>query len=308
VNALRVVRPGLLTTVQDAGRRGAARWGVPRSGFADPFSAAVANRLAGNLPEAALLEAALGGIEFEALRALAVGVAGATADVAVDGVRADRSRTIALRAGQRVAVGPAREGLRVYVAVSGGIAVPPLLGSRSALLSPAFEGVLGRKLAARDELAAGDVPIPEPRASAAAAALPFAAGEVRAIAGPQRGLFGEAAARAFFGSPFRVSSRSDRRGLRLEGEPVPPSEGEIPPEGVVVGSVQVPAGGEPIVLMPDGPVTGGYPKIAVVVAADLPVLGQLRPGDTVRFREVSREEALAAWDARQAELDVACRE
>ena len=300
MNAFRVVRPGFFTTVQDAGRRGATRWGVPASGFADPFSAAAANWLAGNPAGAALLEAALGSIELEAQRAVGVGVAGASAEVSVNGVAADRTRTIALRAGDRLVVGPTREGLRVYVAVSGGVGVPPVLGSRSTLASSAFDGLAARKLAAGDLLPGGDAAAPPGRVLPVAGALSFATGEVRAMPGPQRDLFPESSRRRFFGQPFRVSPRSDRRGLRLEGEAVAPTEGEIPPEGVVVGSVQVPAGGGPIVLMPDGPVTGGYPKIAVVVAADLRVLGQLRPGDMVSFREISRDEAVAAFAGQRA--------
>src|SRR5262249_55137979 len=123
--------------------------------------------------------------------------------------------------------------------------------------------------------------------------------EARVVAGPQSERFGEEARRAFFEGAFRVSPRSDRRGIRLEGNPVAPEPGEIEPEGVVGGSVEAPSGGEPIVLMPDGPVTGGYPKIATVVRADLPVLGQWRPGQSVRFREVSREEAIAAGRERE---------
>lgn len=298
MSGLRVLRPGLFATVQDEGRRGAGRWGVPASGFADPFSAAAANWLAGNPPGAALVEATLGAIELEAARPLAVGIAGAPAEVAVNGLSADRARTLVLREGDRLAVGPATAGLRVYVAVSGGIAVAPVLGSRSALVPSAFGGLAGRKLAAGDDLPAAGAAIPEIR-SLPFAGLPFDTGVLRAVAGPQRDLFAESARRRFFGDAFRVSPRSDRRGLRLEGEGAAPSDGDILPEGIVVGSVQVPSGGEPIVLMPDGPVTGGYPKIAVVVAADLRVLGQLRPGDMVRFREISRAEAVAAYAARE---------
>ncbi|HET9793966.1 MAG TPA: biotin-dependent carboxyltransferase family protein [Thermoanaerobaculia bacterium] len=293
MRGVRVVRPGFFTTVQDAGRRGASRWGVPASGFADPFSAAAANALAGNAADSALLEAALGSVELESVGTVAIGVAGAAAVVAVNGAVADRDRTLVLRSGDRLSIGPATAGLRVYVAVGGGIAVPPVLGSRSALAPSALGGFAGRKLAAGDELPAGDAPAAEVR-SVASGALPFDTGVVRALAGPQWDSFPEDARRRFFGAPFRVSPRSDRRGVRLEGDGVAPATGEIDPEGVVVGAVQVPAGGGPIVLMPDGPVTGGYPKIAVAVRADLRVLGQLRPGDMVRFREVSRTEALSA--------------
>jgi biotin-dependent carboxylase-like uncharacterized protein len=305
VRGVRIVRPGFFATVQDAGRRGTSRWGVPASGFADPFSAAAANALAGNRPGAALLEAALGSLELEAMGTLAVGVAGAAAEVAVNGAAADRRRTLVLRAGDRLSVGPATTGLRVYVAVGGGVAVPPVLGSRSALVPSALGGLAGRPLAAGDELPAGEAPPPEVRSLEAAGGLSFETGALRAVAGPQWEAFPEEARRRFFGAPFCVSPRSDRRGLRLEGDAAAPSSGDIDPEGVVVGSVQIPAGGQPIVLMPDGPVTGGYPKIAVVIRADLRVLGQLRPGDMVRFHEVTRAEALSADVAGRLPEDVA---
>ncbi|HET7453398.1 MAG TPA: biotin-dependent carboxyltransferase family protein [Thermoanaerobaculia bacterium] len=299
---MRIVRTGLLATVQDEGRRGAGRWGVPTSGFADAFCAAAANWLAGNAPGAALIEATLGPLELEATEATAAGVAGATAAASVNGGPVDRAATIFLRPGDRLAIGAATAGLRFYVAVHGGVAVPTVLGSRSALLPSALPGFAGRKLAPDDDLPIGESAPVAPRRLAIGGLLPFPTAEVRAIAGPQWDAFPAESRRRFFGEPFRVSPRSDRRGVRLEGGAVPPSSGEIAPEGVVVGSVQVPSGGEPIVLMPDGPVTGGYPKIAVVVRADLPVLGQLRPGEMVRFREVSRAEAAAAFAARRAAL------
>jgi len=294
VKGVRILRPGFFTTIQDGGRPGASRWGVPASGFADSFSAGRTNALAGNDADSALLEAALGALEIEARESLAFGVAGAAAEVRVNGAPADRRRPLVLGAGDRLGVGPATAGLRVYVAVAGGIDVPRVLGSRSALVPSALGGFAGRKLSAGDELPSG------PPAASPAPALEtpdepaFGSGTLRALPGPQWELFPPEARRRFFGEAFRVSSRSDRRGVRLEGAGISPSAGEIDPEGVVVGSVQVPAGGEPIVLMPDGPVTGGYPKIAVVIRADLPLLGQLRPGEMLRFREVSRTEALSA--------------
>ena len=302
MSGVRVVRTGLLATVQDEGRRGAGRWGVPASGFADFFSAAAANWLAGNPPGAALVEATVGPIEIEAAGAAAAGVAGATAPAAVNGAPVDRTRTILLAAGDRLSVGPVTAGLRFYVALRGGVAVAPALGSRSALVPSALPGLAGRKLAPGDGLALGDAAPAAPRVFPLAADLPFSTAEVRALRGPQWDGFSREAQRRFFGEPFRVSPRSDRRGLRLEGAAASPSDADIAPEGVVVGSVQVPAGGEPIVLMPDGPVTGGYPKIAVVVRADLPVLGQWRPGEMVRFREVSRADAVAALAERRAAL------
>jgi antagonist of KipI len=301
VTGLKTIRPGLFTTVQDLGRWGVSRWGIPVSGAADSFSARTANQLAGNEETAALLEITLGSAEFESIGGVAVGIAGASAVVTIGGVAAERRRTLFLRDGERIAIGPAEAGFRVYLAISGGIDVPRVLGSRSTLSASGFGGFRGRKLAPGDTLASIDTSPPESREMPAKVSLaPFSSGELRVLPGPQSGRFPEDSRRRFFQNSFRISSRSDRRGLRLEGEGAPASPGEIAPEGVVVGAVQVPPGGDPIVLMPDGPVTGGYPKIAVAIRADRRVLGQWRPGQVVRFRQVTREEAVAAWKEQEA--------
>ena len=310
MSALEVVRPGLFTTVQDPGRVGASRWGVPVSGAADPLSARAANWLAGNGEGAAVLEVTLGGAEFDALGDCRVGVAGARADVSINGSAVSPRRSHALRAGDRIAVGTAVEGLRVYVAVAGGIDVPAVLGSRATLVGSRLGGFDGRRLAAGDRLPVANASPGGDRALPDAMTSRVLRGEARVVAGPQLERFSAASREAFFGGAFRISTRSDRRGLRLEGPKIAPSEGDIEPEGVVVGAIQVPGGGEPIVLMPDGPVTGGYPKIATVIRADLPVLGQWRPGQEVRFREVTREEAIAVWREEEdawRELDAGAR-
>lgn len=294
LKGIETIRPGLFTTVQDRGRIGHSRWGVPPSGAADAASARAANWLAGNDENAALLEVTLGAAEFSVGDDCRMGIAGAPATVTVNGAEVSRTATLVLRAGDRVAIGPAREGLRVYAAVGGGIDVVPVLGSRATLSACETGGFRGRRLAAGDVLPVGPATAGTRMLSGDADALVLR-DEARVVPGPQFDLFSESARETFFGGRFRVSPRSDRRGLRLEGAAVAPIRGDIDPEGVVVGAIQVPAGGEPIVLMPDGPVTGGYPKIATVIRADLPVLGQWRPGQTVRFREVTREDAIAAW-------------
>jgi biotin-dependent carboxylase-like uncharacterized protein len=299
LSGIETIRPGLFTTVQDRGRTGYSRWGVPPSGAADPASARAANWLAGNDESAALLEVTLGSAEFSVGAACRMGIAGATAAVTVNGGEVARTATLVLRAGDRVAIGPAREGLRVYVAVGGGIDVAPVLGSRATLSACAMGGFRGRRLAAGDVLPSGEAAAVETRALSGDGDPLVLRDEARVVGGPQFDLFPASAREAFFGGRFRVSPRSDRRGLRLEGAAVAPIRGDIDPEGVLVGAIQVPAGGEPIVLMPDGPVTGGYPKIATVIRADLPVLGQWRPGQAVGFREVTREDAIAAWKERE---------
>ena len=285
--------------MQDHGRPGHSRWGVPPSGAADPASARAANWLAGNDESAALLEVTLGSAEFSVGAACRMGIAGARAAVTVNGAPVARATTLVLQAGDRVGIGPTSEGLRVYVAVGGGIDVAPVLGSRATLSASGMGGFRGRRLAAGDVLSSGVAATAESRSLSGDGDALVLRDEARVLPGPQLELFSESAREAFFGGRFRVSPRSDRRGLRLEGAAVAPIRGDIDPEGVVVGAIQVPAGGEPIVLMPDGPVTGGYPKIATVIRADLPVLGQWRPGQAVAFREVTREDAIAAWRERE---------
>ena len=304
MNGFETIRAGLFTTVQDRGRTGYSRWGVPVSGAADPASARAANWLAGNDDRAALLEVTLWSAEFVARAACRLGVAGARAAVSVNGTEVGRGASLDLRPGDRVAIGPAREGLRVYLAVGGGIDVAPVMGSRATLSACRLGGFEGRRLAAGDVLPFGKAVPAESRG------LPddedVLRDEARVVAGPQLDLFPAAAREAFFGGGFRVSPASDRRGLRLEGNLTAPIRGDIDPEGVMVGAVQVPSGGEPIVLMPDGPVTGGYPKIATVIRADLPVLGQWRPGQAVRFREVTRDAAIAAWREKEDAWRIRC--
>ncbi len=297
MKAFRVIRPGLLTTVQDLGRFGLAGLGVPPAGAADPRSAILANRLAGNPDGGAVLEMTATGAQLEALTDLRFAFAGADMPAARNGEALARGRAHEARAGDRLEFGSARRGLRTYLAVAGGFDVEPVLGSLSTHLAAGMGGFRGRRIEGGDVLETGAAagPAGSPRAEAEEVPIPDPPFLLRALAGPQADLFPEPAIRRFAEATFRVSSRSNRMGLRLEGEKIPPArEEEILPEGVAVGCVQVPAGGDPIVLMPEGPVTGGYPKIACVVSADLPLLGQIRPGDPVRFAFVTEAEALAA--------------
>ena len=297
MKALRALRPGLLTTVQDLGRPGLGSIGVPPSGAADPRSAARANRLAGNAAGAAVLEMTASGAHFEALSEIRIAFAGAAMPALRNGEALPAGRSHALRPGDRLEFGVAAGGFRTYLAAAGGFDVAPVLGSRSTLLAAGIGGLEGRRLEAGDllDVLPGGQAVPDRREEGVEPPLPESPILVRALRGPQADLFSEESLAKFERARFRVSAQSDRMGLRLEGEKLAPAgETEIASEGVVVGSVQVPAGGDPIVLMPDGPVTGGYPKIACVASVDLPLLGQARPGDELRFAFVAEAEALAA--------------
>jgi biotin-dependent carboxylase-like uncharacterized protein len=302
-HAIEIVEPGAANTVQDRGRRGFRRFGVPVSGAADPLLLAAANRLLGNPDDDAAIEMPLAGPRLRATEgpvrvALMAASAGA---LAARVIHADAStaplpvaQTATLRRGDALAVGPVREGV-AYLAVSGGCRVPPQLGSRSTYARARLGGVAGRALAAGDLIECGEPsgnPSLERRASA-----PFvhADGPLRVLPGPQDDAFEPAALAALLAEPWVVGRDSDRMGLRLQGPRLAHRHGaDIVSDGVVPGAIQVPGDGQPIVLLADAQTVGGYTKIATVIRADLPRLAHLRPGTTLRFTAVSRAQALAA--------------
>lgn len=284
--ALAVVRAGALTTVQDLGRPGYAHLGVPRSGALDVPAAALVNRLVGNPPEAAVLETTLNGCSLRPRCPVTVAIGGAPCPVTVDGRPVAWGAPVHVPAGALLDIGTALSGVRGYVAVSGGVAVEPVLGSRSTdLLSglgppPLTDGAvlpLGHVVGAHARV---DV-VPQP--------APPAELVLRVIVGPRDDWFTPAALRTFTTSAYRVSSASNRIGLRTEGPSLQRAfSGELPSEGMVLGAVQVPPDGRPVVFLADHPTTGGYPVIAVVRSADLPAAAQATPGTPVRFVPVRR--------------------
>jgi len=279
---LRVVAPGAATIVQGGPRYGAASLGVPAGGAMDLPALAEANALVGNALAAAGLEIAVAGPELEVLAPLRAAVAGEI-DCAPAGPW-PRS----LRAGDRVKLGLVRDGLRAYLSVDGGIAQAPAGAMTGALRK-------GDTIARAAFVAAGG----RARMPARRDVLGTGRAEVRAVPGPHLAYFSAAGIETFFSSEYTVSARSDRRGVRLEGPRVGHVRAaDLPPEGVAPGSVQVPGDGFPIVLGPDGPVTGGYPRVATVIGADLPLLAQARPGQKIRFARATLADALAAWRTR----------
>ncbi|MFE3929635.1 biotin-dependent carboxyltransferase family protein [Streptomyces albogriseolus] len=279
--ALSVVRAGALTTVQDRGRPGHAHLGVPRSGALDGPAAALANRLVGNGPDAAVLETTLDGCSLRPRSTVTVAVTGAPCRVTVDGRPAAWGAPVRVRAGAVLDVGPAVLGVRAYVGVSGGVAVEPVLGSRSTdLLSglgpaPLTDGAV-LPLGARTRLHA--------RVDVAPQAAPPAELVLRVTLGPRDDWFTAEAVRRFVTGTFFVSPASNRIGLRTTGPVLERArEEELPSEGMVLGAVQVPPAGTPVIFLADHPTTGGYPVIGVVHAADVPSAAQARPGTPVRF-------------------------
>ncbi|WP_327307817.1 biotin-dependent carboxyltransferase family protein [Streptomyces sp. NBC_01298] len=292
MRGLEVVRAGALTTVQDLGRPGYAHLGVPRSGALDRGARGLANRLLGNPPGAAVLETTLDGVGLRAVGgAVTVAVTGAPCAVRVCGRPAAWGAPVLLRAGEELEVGRAESGVRGYVAVRGGFAVEPVLGSRSTDL---LSGLGPPVLAAGALLPVGAPgPDPDPVAGVDGLAAPGPPSELvlPLRLGPRADWFtAESVTGRLLRATYRVSAASNRIGLRMEGPGLVRAGGgvhsgrrELPSEGMVLGAVQVPPDGQPVVFLADHPVTGGYPVVGVVVGSALDAAAQVGPGGAVRF-------------------------
>lgn len=298
---LTIIEPGMLTTVQDLGRPGRTSIGVPHSGAADPLALRAGNRLLGNDEHAAALECTLIGPTVTFDRDTGVAITGAAPAAGTP-----RAWTrITVRAGDPFRIGPLAGGARAYLCVAGGIRVPPRLGSASTLLSAGFGGHHGRSLKVRDQLDLGDPPqrVPDTRIADALRreyAPHVGPRTLRATDGPHRHLLDASQVAAFWAATFTVSNQSNRVGIRLDGASIPaPSAAEMVSEGAFPGAVQLTPSGQPIVLCVDHPTTGGYPIIAATASVDLHLLGQLRPGDNVRFERTTIEQARQAFTQRE---------
>lgn len=301
---IRVVAPGLLSSVQDLGRPGRGALGVPPGGAADAHALRLGNLLLGNDEGAAAIEATLSGPTLLFERAALVALAGAPYGATLDGAPVEPWNVVEVPAGGLLALGRAAAGARGYVCVRGGIEAPFVLGSRATDVATGFGGPSGRPLVAGDLLQVGP-PAGRPRGRSADAAAARWSGPrrlLRLTPGPQEEWFAPEALAALVSRPFRVSASSSRTGVRLEGEPLPAPARSLVTEGVASGAVQVPPAGLPIVLLVEHPTTGGYPKIGNVISADLSALAQLRPGDEVRFARVPFGEARRLLLEREARL------
>lgn len=276
---LYVEQAGVLTTVQDHGRAGFAHLGVPRAGALDRPAADLANRLVGNEPTDALLEVTLGGLILVAGRALTVALTGAPAPLTTGGRAQAFAEPVSVRAGDRIVVGAPATGVRSYLAVAGGIDCPAVLGSRS---TDTLVGLGPPVVAAGTTLPVGRPRREPPHLDAA---VPTVLGRrVRLLPGPRADWFAADAVEVLTRSPYTVTADSNRVGLRLDGASLRRQrDGELPSEGIVLGAIQVPPSGQPVVFLADHPVTGGYPVIAVVHTDDLPICAQARPGDRLEF-------------------------
>lgn len=304
-----VVKGGWLTTVQDLGRYGYQHYGVPISGAMDSFSTRVANRLVGNPDCAAILELTLKGPELQFEQDTIIAITGADLSPTINGNSVPLWESIAIQRGSLLRFGAQRAGSRAYLAIAGGIDVPLVLGSRSTHCASRTGGLQGRPLKPGDILSGGepgrsvnhligkrlsDRLLPPYRRPAT----------LRVTPGPQRNLFSNTSLATLTEATYSVSPQSDRMGYRLTGPKIA-GEGSMRfiSDGTTMGALQVPPDGQPILLMADRQTTGGYPKIAVVISADLPLAAQLSPGDTVTFAPCTIAQALTALRKHRAQLD-----
>lgn len=291
--SVKVTMPGVLTTVQDAGRFGYQKSGIRTSGVMDAESYEKANYLVGNEHGEAVLEATLYGGAMEFTEDAVIAITGADMEPEVNHEPVSMYRPLAVKAGSSLSLGMAKTGCRTYIAFAGGIQVPAVMGSRSTDIKCRIGGYQGRALTAGDEIRIGHGKrYEEVKDRKAEAASYPALISLRVIEGPQEEYFTEKGKKTFYSETYTISDQSDRMGYRLEGAAIESVSGtDIISDGIPMGAIQVPASGRPIVLLADRQTTGGYAKIGTVCSFDLPKLVQGKPGDQVRFVKLSVEEA-----------------
>jgi 5-oxoprolinase (ATP-hydrolysing) subunit C len=294
--ALRVVGAGPMSSVQDAGRVGWQRYGVAPAGAFDPLYLAVANALVGNPPAMAGVEFTLMGDTYVVEAESACLAVAGDAAVSIDEQPAEAWRSYRLARGQKLRVRALKQDARGYLTIAGGLALAPVLGSVATHVRTGLGGVEGRKLKAGDVLPlAQSAAPPGPERRFDPVLLPPRSTTLRVLLGPQDDYFSPGGIETFASSEYTVTREADRMGYRLEGPPIAHAKGyNIVSDGIPLGAVQVPGSGQPIVMMVDRQTTGGYPKIACVIAPDVAALAQVKPGHKLRFRAIGAPEALAA--------------
>lgn len=306
MSSLIILSPGLLTTVQDEGRHGFQRFGLPVAGAMDVFSMRLANILVGNEPGEAVLETTLLGPEIIFTGKCRIAITGADMGAELNGKELELNSCIPVKKNSVLRFRGIRTGCRSYIAFSGGLELQPVLGSCSTYTRAGIGGLDGRALKAGDEITIrarkGKCPkihIPEGLLSDIEAPI-----NLRVLPGPEAGASADSEFGQLCSSAYRISEQSDRMGYRLVGSEIRHSvgTGDIVSAGVPSGTVQLPGNGQPIILLADRQTTGGYARIALVATVDLPLLGQAVPGQYVQFRECSMEEARAALLEKEAML------
>lgn len=301
---IEVIKPGMLTLVQDLGRYGYQQFGVPVAGAMDQFAAASANLLVGNDRSDAVLEMMMLGPELKFGFKGRIALTGADLGPKINGSPLAMWQTVEVQAGDVLSFGGLKSGLRGYLAVEGGIDTPLVMNSRSTYTKAALGGFEGRALKAGDQVPVGSdgtgtatvtLAIPQDQIPVYGASK-----TIRVVLGPQDDAFTEAGIQTFMDNVYTVTNECDRMGYRLDGPSIEHVKGgDIISDGIAFGAVQVPGHGKPIIMMADRQTTGGYTKIAGVISVDLPLLAQSKPGDQIKFQKISLEEAHLLLKARE---------
>lgn len=292
---IKIINPGILTTIQDKGRWGYQAYGMPVAGYMDDFSARIANLLVGNSQDEALIEATLVGPEIEFQSSSLISICGADMGGEINGRSVPMWTSILVGKDDRLKFTGLKSGLRTYIAFRGAIQVPVIMGSKSTFTRGKIGGFQGRKLQAQDLIPIENLDSVKEGSYLPQEFIPSYQGEdnlIRLVMGPQDDYFSQEAKETFLKSKYEITSEADRMGYRLEGAKIQHDKGaDIISDGISFGSVQVPGHGHPIIMMADRQTTGGYTKIATVISPDLPKLAQLGPGSSLRFKALTVDEA-----------------
>ncbi len=293
--SIKVITPGMLSTIQDGGRKGFAAMGFNASGVMDVRSYHIANALVGNFTDEAVIEMTYLGGSFKFLESNYIAITGADMSPKLDGVPVEMYTTVFVKQDETLTFSAAESGMRAYIAVRGGIDVPVIMGSRSTNLKCKLGGLDGRPLKAGDIVPCRDVYDEfHKHLIHSAPKEDFGSDEitVRVLLGPQDDYFTDHGIKTFLNSTYTVTNESDRMGCKLSGEKIEyKNTVDIISDGIVFGSIQIPRTGNPIIMLADRQTTGGYAKIATVISVDLPLLAQARPGTKVRFELIDRQKA-----------------
>ncbi|MFZ0966499.1 MAG: 5-oxoprolinase subunit PxpB [Candidatus Bathyarchaeia archaeon] len=294
IKVFQVLKAGFFTTVQDLGRYGYLRYGVPISGAMDTFSLVAANLLVANNPDAACLEITLIGPELQALTKTQIAITGGAASPKINGQHVPMWQTLEVQEGAVVSFGKVESGCRAYLSIRGGVDTPPVLGSRSTYMRGGFGGINGRQLKTGDIIGGFDVSLLKVGYSMPEELVPQFTGQFKArvILGPQADMFTERGITTFLSSQYKVTLEADRMGYRLEGPIIEhKAKADIISDALLPGAVQIPKNGKPIMIMRDAQTAGGYPKIAVIITPDVSTLGQAKTNDIIEFSKITIQQA-----------------
>jgi biotin-dependent carboxylase-like uncharacterized protein len=309
MNHFEVINPGILSLLQDAGRFGKHQIGLTTGGPLDPEAFYWANQLTDNADNATAIEITVGGLQLKAHCATTIAVTGANMALTINGEVRDLWRSHNVSSGDTIALGFASEGCRAYLAVAGGFVIDPMFGSSATVVREGIGGLQGTALQAGDQLPCRGNPL-EQQWQLPQSQIPHYSKQItlRVIPGYQEHTFSRQQQRLFFHNTYTVSDRADRMGIRLEGPQLKSSIEGILSEGICLGAIQVPADGQPIILMNDRQTIGGYPKIGSVLSLDLARLAQLTPGDKVNFAAITIDCAHNALHLAQSRLNSTAKE